>query len=61
MPDPVATRKARERDRKAASGLVRVEVWVPAKAAQHIREEAERARNRDAVLSALMADDADLI
>ena len=37
-----ATRKAAERQRKEAAGLVRVEVWVPAEDAPVIRRVAER-------------------
>ena len=33
-----ATRKAAERQRKEAAGLVRVEVWVPAEDAEAVRE-----------------------
>ena len=56
-----ATRKARERDRKAASGLVRIEVWVPPQAVWRIREEAREARERAEALDALMDQDADLV
>lgn len=39
-----ADRKARERQRKKAAGLVRIEEWVPAERVKELRQIAERMR-----------------
>lgn len=42
-----AERKARERERKRAAGLVRVDEWVPAARVEELRQIAERMRKGD--------------
>jgi hypothetical protein len=42
-----ATRKQRERDKRRAAGMVRIEVWVPAAARAAVRAAIAAVLNRD--------------
>jgi hypothetical protein len=47
VPDAPATRKARERQKKADAGLKRLELWAPAHHHKPIRDYAEKLREED--------------
>jgi hypothetical protein len=42
-----ATRKQRERDKRRAAGMVRLEIWVPAAAVAAVRAAIAAVLNRD--------------
>ena len=42
-----ATRKQRERDKRRAAGMVRIEVWVPAAAVAAVRAAIAAVLNKD--------------
>jgi hypothetical protein len=42
-----ATRKQRERDKRRAAGMVRIEIWVPAAAVAAVRAAIAAVLNRD--------------